>query len=217
MYFSSRHALGKTLAAKIAHLRGKEPIVIALGEQALSTAISVASEVRGWVYPLLMEPVIIPGDDRIIGVINQDGTLCYNPELSVYEREDIEMNSHSVIQEASRQAYSKLNMSMAEYGNLSKDALRGRDIVIIGDVIRDQLGVGAVTELLKTVATGNIVSLVGNITPGSSTALYMESSESTFLDVIPYLMEEAHYFEQPEPYTPTEQRQLAMNISQFWV
>lgn len=217
MYFTSHQALGRTLAAKIAHLKGTEPVVIPLGEDALTTSISIASEVRGWVYPLLTERVTIPGDDRIIGVVNQDGRLCYNPELSNYEREELEMDNHSVIQEGLREAFSRLNGRVSEYGTLNKDALRGRHIVVVGDVVRDQLNIGAMFELLKTVATGPVTSLVGNITPDGSTKLYMESSASAFLDVIPYLMEEAHYFEQQDPYTPTEKRQLAMNISQYWV
>ncbi len=217
MYFSSRLALGQTLASRVETVRGQEPIVLCLKESALSTAIGLAVQVRGWVYPLLTEPVVIPGDDRIIGVINQDGELCYNPQLSRYELEELEMDNHATIQDASRVAFGILNRRTGEYGELNKTALRGRTIIIIGDIVRDQLEIGAAHELLKTVATGSIISLVGNITPDGSTALYQESSESTFLDVMPYMFDDDHYFEQVEGYTLEERRKLAMNISQYWV
>lgn len=213
MYFSSRHSLGKTLAARVTELRGQEPIVLCLKENALSAAISLAAEVHGWVYPLLTQPVIIPGDDRIIGVLNQDGELCYNPQLSKYELEDLEMNNHATIEDASRVAFSELNRRVGEYGQLNKTALRGRTVIIIGDIVRDQLEIGAAHELLKTIATGKIVSLVGNITPDGSTALYRESSDSVFLDILPHMFDDDHYFEQPDGYTPEERRQLAMNLS----
>lgn len=216
MYFSSRHALGQTLAARVANLASQEPIIVCLKESALSVAISTASKLHGWVYPLLTEPVMIPGDDRFIGVINQDGALCYNPELSKFERDDMETENESVIQEASREAFSALNHRMQDYGTLNKEALRGRTIVLISDIIKDQLQVGAAHELLKTVATGPIISLVGNITPDSSTALYLESTNSMFLDIVPNMFDDNHYFEQPDSYTIQEQRKLAMNISQYW-
>lgn len=124
MYFISRYELGKTLASKVQHLRGSEPIIVNLKDSWLLTAISVASKVRGWVYPLLTEQLVIPGDDRIIGLINQDGELCYNPSLSKFEIEDLEINNQSTIQEASREAFGRLNRRISEYGFVKVAARR---------------------------------------------------------------------------------------------
>ena len=216
MYFISRYELGKTLASKVQHLRGSEPIIVSLKDSGLLTAISVASKVRGWVYPLLTERLVIPGDDRIIGLINQDGELCYNPSLSKFEIEDLEINNQSTIQEASREAFGRLNRRISEYGFVNKDALRGRTVVIVGDIIKDELEIGAARDYLKTVAINRIISLVGNISPDSSTLLYLESDESSFLDIVPNMFDDSHYFEHSDQYSIEDQRKLALNISQYW-
>lgn len=217
MYFVSRLHLGRTLAAQMIALRGEEPIVLCLKESSLSVSIALATEVHGWVYPLLFEPIIIPGETRILGVINQDGELCYNPALSTYEREELEMDYQSVIQDASREAFSRLNQRTDEYGSLNKEALRGRTVIMCADIVRDQLEIGAANEYLKTIVTQKIVSLVGNVSTDSATALYIASDESKFMDVLPNMFDDDHYFEQPEAYSIEEQRKLAMNISQYWV
>jgi predicted phosphoribosyltransferase len=216
VYFISRYELGKTLASKVQHLRGSEPIIVNLKDSGLLTAISVASKVRGWVYPLLTERLVIPGDDRIIGLINQDGELCYNPSLSKFEIEDLEINNQSTIQEASREAFGRLNRRISEYGFVNKDALRGRTVVIVGDIIKDELEIGAARDYLKTVAINRIISLVGNISPDSSTLLYLESDESSFLDIVPNMFDDSHYFEHSDQYSIEDQRKLALNISQYW-
>jgi predicted phosphoribosyltransferase len=216
VYFISRYELGKTLASKVQHLRGSEPIIVNLKDSGLLTAISVASKVRGWVYPLLTEQLVIPGDDRIIGLINQDGELCYNPSLSKFEIEDLEINNQSTIQEASREAFGRLNRRISEYGFVNKDALRGRTVVIVGDIIKDELEIGAARDYLKTVAINRIISLVGNISPDSSTLLYLESDESSFLDIVPNMFDDSHYFEHSDQYSIEDQRKLALNISQYW-
>jgi predicted phosphoribosyltransferase len=76
VYFISRYELGKTLASKVQHLRGSEPIIVSLKDSGLLTAISVASKVRGWVYPLLTEQLVIPGDDRSSDLSTKMGSFA---------------------------------------------------------------------------------------------------------------------------------------------
>lgn len=216
MYFISRFELGSRLAKFVNGLRGSEPVIIPLKESSLSSAIGLATELRGWIYPLLTEPVLLPGDPRVIGVINQDGTMCYNPELSQYDIEELTMEFRSAIDEESRRAFSRLNSRTDEYGKLNKDALRGRTIILCGDIVQDRVELEAAKELLKPIATQKVIGLVGNITPNSSDALLLETQESKFLDVLEHMFDSDHYFEQPDAYTLPEQRLLAMNIAHYW-
>jgi predicted phosphoribosyltransferase len=217
VYFSNRIDLGRTMAQKLPHLRAKDVIILCLKENSLSTSIGLASELRGWIYPLLIAPIVIPGDGRTLGAINQDGELCYNPKLSRFEREEIEMDNASVIQDASREAFSLLNRQTAEYGDLSKDGLNGRTVVLCADILRDQIEIAAATEFLKSVETLSIVGIVGNITTDVADILTVSSQDSEFMDVLTNMFDDDHYFEQPETYSIEERRQLAMNISNYWV
>ena len=217
VYFSNRIDLGRMMAQRLSHLRAKDVIILCLKENALSTSIGLACELRGWVFPLLTELIVIPGDGRVLGAINQDGELCYNPKLSRFEREEIEMNNAGIIQDASREAFSKLNRRTSEYGELNKDSLRGRSVIICADILRDQVEIAAATELLKSIQTVTVVGIVGNVTSDAADMLRISSQESQFLDVLTNMFDDDHYFEQPEAYSLQERRQLAMNISHYWV
>lgn len=205
------------MAQKISHLRAKDVVVLCLKEESLSTSIGLASELRGWIYPLLTVPIVIPGDGRLLGAINQDGELCYNPQLSRFELEELEMDNAGVIQDASRQAFSKLNQQTTEYGELTKDGLRGRTIVLCADILRNQMEISAALEFLKTIQTGSIIGIAGNITTEAADMLVLSSERSEYMDVLTSMFDDDHYFEQPEAYSIQERRQLAMNISQYWV
>jgi predicted phosphoribosyltransferase len=217
MYFVNRIELGRSMAKKVAHLRAKEPIIVCLNEGSLSTSIGLASELRGWIYPLLSEPIIIPGDNRIIGVINQDGELCENPGLSRFEQEELRMDYSGFIQEASRQAFSKLNARLNSYGNLSKSGLKGHPIIICADIVRDQVEIAAAIEFLKVIDTSTIVSVAGNITIEAANTLTQTSQKSSFMDIMSNMFDDDHYFEEQDAYTLEEKKQLAMNISQYWI
>ncbi|MGB4758569.1 MAG: hypothetical protein WBP26_00770 [Candidatus Saccharimonadales bacterium] len=216
MYFINRFELGGKLAGFVSGLRGSEPIVIPLKESSLSACIALATEIRGWVYPLLTEQVRLPGDPRIIGVINQDGTMCYNPELSEYDIEAITMEFRSALDEESRLAFSRLNSRTSDYGTLNKDALRGRTVILCGDIVRDRVELEAAKQLLKPIATQKIIGLVGNITPNGSDELFLETQESKYLDILEHMFDDDHYFEEADKYTLPEQRLLAMNIAHYW-
>ena len=126
------------------------------------------------------------------------------------------MEYNSVIQEASREAFSRLNSRILPYGQLSKNGLRGRPIVLCADIVRDQVEIAAAIEFLKTIDTHSIVSVVGNITIDAANTLTTTSQKSTFMDIMTNMFDDDHYFEEPESYTLDERRKLAMNISQYW-
>lgn len=217
MYYPNRLELGNMLAGRLQSLRSSEPIVLCLKESAMPVCISIASQLRGWIYPLLVERIIIPGDPRIIGVINQDGMLCYNEGLPEAERESLHMDYQTIIQEASREAFGRLNRRLEAFGDLNKKGLFGRKVIIVGDVVKDRIEISAAKQFLKSVATDEIISAVGNIEQDSSTALFVESQQTTFLDIMQIQFDEGHYFEQADNYSVDDQRAIAMNISQYWV
>ena len=216
MYFVDRLQLGSTMAQRLIDLKGKEPIILCLKESSLSTSIALASELRGWIYPLLAERVVIPGDPRIIGVINQEGTLCYNPELSKYEREELEMEYSGVIQDATRAAFHQINQASSIYGELNKAAFNGRTVLLCADILRDHLEVSAANELLKSAYNATIVGVIGNIDVNVADDISRMSERSSFMDVMSNMFDDQHYYEQPEAYTLDEQRSIAMNIATYW-
>lgn len=216
MYYASRIELGQKLATRIGHLKGHEPVVLCLRDEALTSCIGLAAKIHAWIYPLITEPIRLPGDPRVLGVINPDGLFCWSPVIPPSEQDGILAEFHGPIEDAKREAFSRVNARLGEWGDLKKDALKGRVVLISGDVVRDQNEIAAAHAFLKEIDTQQVIGLAGNIEALAADNLHQKADHSEFLDVMTNMFDEAHYFEQADAYTPNESRQLALNISQYW-
>lgn len=217
MYYIDRTDLGKKIALRLANVKSVEPIIICLKESSLCTAIALASELRGWVYPLLSEIIKLDADDRIIGVVDSEGKYTINPQLSSFELEDIMTEYHSVIEDKKREAYSRLNRSDTSYAKLNPDVLNGRLVILCADILKDQLQIGAVKTLLKPHRPLDIIGVGGNVDVNAADYLRLTANKTEMLDIMSSMFDDSHYFEKPDVYTLDQKQKIAMNISQFWV
>lgn len=216
MYYVNRIELGKILADRLMELKGQEAVVIALREESLTACIGLASEINAWVFPLLSRRITIPGDPRPMGLIDPAGMFTWSPDLEKVQRDGIEMESHGVLEDAKRQAFSDLNRVLDQYGQFSKDSLNGRVLLLTGDIVEDRLEIAMALEYLKSVRYKAIYGLGGNVDSLATDYYHIQTDKSVALDVMTHMFPAEHYFEQKDSYTPEECRLLVTNISQYW-
>lgn len=216
MYYQNRVDLGQKLAGRVSELKGHEAVVIALKETALTACVGLASQINAWVFPLLSERIYVPGDPRVMGLIDPTGTFVWNPDLEKIERDGIELESRSVLDDEKRMAFSRLNQKLGQYGGFEKDSLHGRILLLTGDIVEDRLEISMALEYLKTVRSPQILGLGGNVDTQAATYYHLQTDRSVSLDVMSNMFPAEHYFEQQDAYTPEECRQLVINISQYW-
>lgn len=216
MYFLDRMDLGDKLSNRLVDLKGKEAVILALSENSVTSCIALASKINAWVYPILTEKIYLPGDPRLMGVINDGGVFIWNPEFGQSYQTEIEMNFRSTLDEAKRVAFSQLNKRLSLYGNFSKDSLNGRILVMTGDIIRDRMEMAAAIEYIKEIRYDKLYASGGNVDPEVSTFMRIQSDQDLQLDILSNMFEDSHYFENQSSYTDDESRQILINISQFW-
>lgn len=218
MYYTSRFQLGTMLAERLKGLRGQDVVVVALREQAAMTCVALAMEIRAWVYPFLTEKIYLPGDPRVLGVVDQDGDFCWNPTFSEMEQEAFRQDFYSVIEDKKRQAFSALNQRTTDYGNgaLNKRSLNGRVLILVSDIVKDAVEIEAVKEFLKELRLQKLVGAAGNIDIYAADRMHVTTDEVEFMDIIPNMFDDDHYFEQKDSYTTEQHRQIIMNIAAYW-
>ncbi|MDO4780779.1 MAG: hypothetical protein Q4A34_00065 [Candidatus Saccharibacteria bacterium] len=216
MYYVNRIELGRSLGGRLQDLKGQEAVVVALKESALTACIGLATTINAWVFPLLSRRITIPGDPRIMGVVDPSGAFTWSPDLEKMQRDGIELESHAVLEDAKRQAFSELNRIIDSYGGFSKDALNGRILLLTGDIVEDRVEIAMALEYLKSVRYAALYGLGGNVDAAAADFFHLQTDRSVTLDVMTHMFPAEHYFEQQDAYTPEEQRQLAINISQYW-
>ena len=217
MYYSSRIELGSMLAERHEFLHGTDSIIVSLQQKTLSVCISMATQLRAWVFPLLTERIYLPGDPRVLGVVNQDGDFCWNPQFSVYEQQEFVAEFYGLIEDKKRQAFSLINRQLSDYGQLNKMAMQGRNVVIVGDIVKDSVEIAATRELLKEVKSNKLFAAGGNVDVVAADQLRLLADDVYFLDVMSNLFNEEHYFEQPDSYTEEENKKLVTNIATYWI
>ncbi len=216
MYYTNRIELGQRLGQRLTHLRGQEVMVLALRESAMTACIGLASELHAWVFPLLSERIYIPGDPRLMGLIGPDGMFTWSPDLEKVERDGIEMDSRATLEDAKREAFSRLNRILSQYGEIQKEVLTGRSLLLTGDIVEDRAEIAMALEYLKSVRYEKLYGLGGNVDAAAADYYHLQTDDDIVLDVMTHMFPADHYFEQKIAYSPEECRQLAMNISSYW-
>jgi hypothetical protein len=149
-------------------------------------------------------------------VISSTGDFTQNPTLSSFEYDDIMAENHGVVEDKKRQAYSALNRSQSAYPKLNPDIFNGRAVVICGDVLKDQLRIGAAKTALKPYKPASIVAACGNVDINAADLLRLTADQTHIMDIMSSMFDDDHYFEKQDVYSLEQLQQIAMNISQFW-
>jgi len=219
MLFNDRTLLGKTLAASLQRYRGKDAVVLCLKEESLLTSVTVATELRAWVYPLLSSPVYSQdASHRLFGAYDEDGTFCLNPDGVESSLEEFPSDIRSLIESQKTAALQDIKAQTAKYEmTLNKQSMNGRDIIIVGDVITAALPLALASQLLSTIRPNSIAVAIGNTTPHGAALARLLAEEPTILDVISgVVLDDGHYFEHPDAYDSEQKYALTQHIAAYW-
>lgn len=219
VYFSNRMSLGERLADSLPELRGTDAIVVCLKKSSMMVAISMAIRLRAWVFPLFYEKIANPMDPTAtLGGLVQNGEFCLQPDISENEYSYILEEYMAQLEEAKREAMSRLNRTINEYlGTEDPHVLNNRNIILAGDVMMNALELEIATIILKPLTPLNVYGAVGNVTVDVSDRFRLNTNKSTILDILPSsVMGEDHYFENGDAYSTEEEQLLAVHIAEYW-
>lgn len=219
MYFNDRMALGNRLADSLPDIRGTDAILVCLKPSSMMVAIAMAIKLRAWVFPLFYEALINPLDPtKKLGAVDQNGEFCLHPDITNNEFDYIRQEFMAQIEDAKREAMSRLNQTMNEYhGTTDPHILNNRSVVLVGDVMMNSLELEIAKLILKPLMPTQIYGTVGNVTVEVSDRFRLDTNQSVILDILPSsIMGEEHYFENQDAYSSEEKQSLIINIAQYW-
>lgn len=240
MNFIDRTSLGDMLALRLQQFNGKDAVILCLQESSLLTCLTVASQIRAWLYPLAFEPVYT--DDharRLLGAYNQDGTFCPLPEDPTLSRALIpdDQEAAAEAKEAARKdsdaheeeirkhikkqkaaAMKSIADQLDAYAMpIDKHQMDGRDVILAADVLTSTAPIAAARELLKEVRPRSLTAAVGNATPEAALFLRLNTGSAEVLDVLSGItFDHERYFEHQDSYTPEQKHTLTQHIAAYW-
>ncbi|MCL1839502.1 hypothetical protein FWF89_00670 [Candidatus Saccharibacteria bacterium] len=217
MYFHNRQALGDELAQKLKNFRDNDSIIMCIDPNSLLACIELAAMLHAYIFIIYYETISDPyALGRTLGVVIESGEFVLNPDISNQEYQYIYMNFSSQIDQAKREAISRLNKTKQE-NSIERTFINDRNVLLTDDIFREFMGVAIAKTLLKPLRPAHIEGVAGNIIPDTSTRLYLETQGTTYLDVIASnIFDDDHYFDEPDNYTAEQKIELAKRISDYW-
>lgn len=218
MNFTSQTVLGSALAKRLERFRGKGAIIVCLQESSLLTCLTMARELRAWVFPLVFATVHAPDNpNEIIGAYDADGAFCPDPDGPAGV-EDVSPQIVKAIDSQKAAALKSIHTQLEGYGmKLDVHKLDGRDAILAADVITDNLPLLVAQRYLSEASPKTVTAIVGNVAPSVEPLVRMAAGDVIVLDVLSgVISDETHYFEHQDPYSLDEKHTLTKHIAAYW-
>lgn len=219
MYFNDRVTLGKTLARELQDLRGKDAVILCLKESSLLTCLTMAMELRAWVYPLLFVPVYSQDAAHLtLGAIDEDGIFCQYPDGPLNESGELSSEALADVESQRQQAAATIQESRTKYEmELNKLQMDGRDLIIAGDIVTSTLPLAVAQQFLASLTPKSIAVAIGNATPTVAEQVRITADRTTILDIISGVTsDDDHYFQHPDSYTAEQKFTITQHIATYW-
>lgn len=218
MNFMDRTALGNTLAQRLGQLYGKEAVIVCLQESSLLTCLTMAGQLRAWVYPLVYVPIYTPdAAHQLLGAYDQEGDFYPLPDGPAAKAE-VAPEITAAIDDQKEAAATLLREQKAKYGiTFDEHRLDGRDVILAGDIVADILPLVIAQQLLKNVQPRSLTAVAGNATPATAQLLRVSAGHTEILDVLNgNVSDDDHYFEHRDEYTLDQKQTLTQHIAAYW-
>lgn len=134
MLFANRTEAGRKLATRLAHLKDRDPVVLALARGGLPVAFEVAQALAAPLDIVLVRKIGVPGNPELAAGAVVDGTnpeIVANPEIVTLLR-----LPHDYLERAGERELAEIERRRQLYlGSRPRAALVGRTAIVIDDGI----------------------------------------------------------------------------------
>jgi len=196
MYFKSRSEAGRKLAAKLLpKYRYENTAVVALSDGGVIVGAEIAKRLHCVLTMLLTEEVKLPGEHDPLAVVFQDGGFTYNNMFSAGQLEDFKGEYHSYIEQEKRLKFHSINRLLGQGGVIRKDLLRGHNVILVSDGLKNALSLDAAAEFLKPLKTEAVIIATPIASVPAVDRMHILSDEIICLDVKENYMDTNHYYE----------------------
>ena len=219
VYFNDRITLGKKLSSGLQDLKGKDAVILCLKDSSILTCLTMAKELRAWVYPLVFVPVYSQNAaHRTLGAVDDEGNFYEYFEPSEMEREPLSPEDLAAVEDQKNVAAKSAQKELAAYGmKLDKHRMDGRDVIIVGDVITSTLPLTVAHQFLTSVSPKSLTVVAGNATPSVADLIRVSADRTIILDVLSGVVsDDNRYFQHPDAYTLEQKHTLTRHIVTYW-
>ena len=146
------------MAAELSPLyRYENCVVVALSDGGVQVGQQIAAELHCALTMLLIEEIVVPGEDVDFGSLNQSGRFVYNGMFSAGEIEEYYSEFHGYLEDQKREKMSKMNQLLGSGGIVDESMLREHVVIIVSDGFANGASLEAAADFLKPLRVQKLV------------------------------------------------------------
>jgi hypothetical protein len=168
--FKDRDQAAGQLVARLAHLRGQRPLILAVPRGAVPMGVILATALEGDLDVILVRKLGAPGNpEYAIGAVDEAGHVYVNPDVAAY------VDAQYLAEETARQQ-DVLRRRRAQYGAQQVDPA-GRVVVVVDDGVATGATLIGALDALRDRRPARLVVAVGVAPPDALSRLRAHADE----------------------------------------
>ena len=147
---------------------------------------------------ILSEEILLPRESVAIGGLTQDGSFTYNHAYSQGEIDEINSEYYQVIEAAKLTKMHDMNRLLGTGGLVSRDLLKGHNIILVSDGLQTSFALDLALEFLKPIATESIIVACPLASISAVDRMHILADEIYCLSAVEDYIDTPHYYDKQD-------------------
>lgn len=196
MYYKNRAEAGKLLLEELMKYRYEDCAVVALDDGGVLVGEQIAAGLHCILNLLVSEQIDVPGEGLSFGSVSQSGQFTYNSDFSDGQKEGYTTEFHGYLEEKKREAFQHINRLIGDGGTIDVEMLKGRNIILVSDGLKDGAVLDVALEFLKPIYYKRLIVASPISSVPAIDKVHILADEVHVLDVKENYMSTDHYYDE---------------------
>ena len=172
--------------------------IIALNDGGVMVGAQLAQQLHCVLTMLLSEEINLPREDEAIAGITAEGNFAYNPHYSPGEIDEFTSEYRNFIEQEKFTKMHEMNQLVGSGGVMRRELLKGHNIILTADGLKDAFLLDMVEEFLKPIAIEKLIVAVPFASVAAVDRMHILADEIYCLNVIEDYMDTNHYYDKQD-------------------
>jgi len=199
MYFASRVQAGRMLANRLHDkYRYENCIVLAIDDGGVMVGAQIAMKLHCAINMMLSEEIVMPRDSEALVGITANGTTTYNRHYSQGQIDEYNMEYFNLIEQEKLSKMRDMNKLVSSAGTVSKNMLRGHNVIVVSDGLASGFKLDLVAEFLKPISIEKLIVAVPFASVKAVDRMHILGDDLECLNVVSDYISTEHYYDQQD-------------------
>lgn len=172
--------------------------VIALGDGGVMVGAQIAVQLHCALTMLESSEIFLPREPQAIAGITSGGVVSYNHSYTQGELDELVGENYGYIEQQKLSHMHELNQLLGPGGTISKDLLRGHNIILVSDGLKTGFPVDLATEFLKPIAIEKLIIAVPFASVQAVDRMHIVGDDLYCLNVLGDYIDTDHYYDKQD-------------------